>query len=143
METANNTQLVVERTYNAPVSKVWQALTDNEQMKQWYFKLADFKAEVGFEFEFSGGPPERSYLHKCVVTEVVPLKKLAHTWRYDGYPGNSTVTWELFEQGDQTLVRLTHTALETFPADPDFARGNFEMGWNSILGKSLKNFVEA
>ncbi len=38
---------VIERTYNAPISKVWKAITDKEEMKEWYFDLAEFKPEVG------------------------------------------------------------------------------------------------
>ncbi len=30
---------IIERTYNAPVSKVWSAITDKDQMKQWYFDI--------------------------------------------------------------------------------------------------------
>ena len=44
--------VVVERTLNAPVAKVWKALTDVDQMRQWYFDLKKFRPEVGFEFEF-------------------------------------------------------------------------------------------
>ena len=44
--------VVVERTLNAPVAKVWQVLTDVDQMRQWYFDLKEFRPEVGFEFEF-------------------------------------------------------------------------------------------
>ena len=44
---------VIERTCNAPVEKVWKALTDKDQMKKWYFDLPAFKAEKGFEFEFA------------------------------------------------------------------------------------------
>ena len=68
----NNEPFVIERTYEAPVERVWKAITDKDQMKQWYFDLADFKAEVGFEFTFEGGSEERTYLHLCKVTEVVP-----------------------------------------------------------------------
>ncbi|HQW02016.1 MAG TPA: SRPBCC domain-containing protein, partial [Saprospiraceae bacterium] len=46
---------IIERTLNAPIDRVWQAITNKSQMKQWYFDLADFKAEVGFQFEFIGG----------------------------------------------------------------------------------------
>lgn len=142
METTNAEPLIVERTLNAPASKIWSALTDINQMKQWYFQLPDFKAEVGFTFEFSGGDETKTFLHRCVVTEVIPGKKLAHTWTYPDYPGSSVVAWELFEQGDETLVRITHTGLETFPDTGDFARANFNGGWNHILGISLKEFVE-
>src|SRR5919112_493161 len=111
----NNEPFEIERTYNAPVEKVWKAITDREQMKQWYFDIADFKAEEGFEFQFTGGNEEKTFLHLCKIMEVVPLKKLKHSWRYEGYEGNSFVTWELFDEGNSTRVKLTHEGLETFP----------------------------
>lgn len=134
---------VIERTYNAPAGRVWEAITDRDKMAQWYFKLEAFKPEVGFEFRFAGGPPEKTYTHICVVTEVIPGKKLTHTWTYEGYEGVSYVTWELFPEGDQTRVMLTHAGLETFPKEePGFAKQNFVMGWTQIVGTSLKDFVE-
>jgi len=136
--------LIIERTYNAPVEKVWKAITDKTLMKEWYFDLAEFKPEVGFEFQFSGGPSSgKVYLHLCKITEVVPGRKLKHSWKFDGYEGSSFVTWELFPEGNKTKVILTHAGLETFPAsNPDFVKTNFEEGWTSIVGTSLKNFVE-
>ena len=133
---------VIERTVNAPIEKVWKAITDKEQMKQWYFDIPEFKPEVGFEFTFKGGSKDRSYTHLCKIVEVAPGRKLKHSWRYEGYEGNSFVTWELFDEGDKTRVKLTHEGLETFPALPDFARKNFEQGWTEIVGKSIKEFVE-
>lgn len=136
--------ILLERLFNAPVEKVWKALTDKNEMKIWYFDLKEFKPEVGFKFNFTGGPsPERQYLHLCEITEVIPQKKLTHTWRYDGYPGNSILTFEISAQGNKTLLKLIHKDLETFPADnPDFAKKNFEEGWNSIINDSLKNYLE-
>lgn len=135
--------IVIERTYNAPVEKVWKALTDKEQMKEWYFDIADFKPEVGFEFEFIGkGKKGESYLHKCKITEIIPEKKLTHSWRYDGYEGNSFVTFELIAEGAKTHIKLTHEGLETFPAIEAFAKSNFVEGWTYIIGKGLKAFIE-
>ena len=137
------TPFVIERIYNAPADKVWQAITDNEKMKQWYFQLEAFKPEVGFEFRFDGGSKEMQYHHICKITEVDPGKKLTHSWRYDGYPGESFVTWELFAEGDKTRVKLTHIGLETFPQNnKDFARESFSKGWTHIVGKSLLEFLE-
>lgn len=135
---------VIEQTYNAPVRKVWKALTDKGQMKQWYFDVSDFKPQVGFEFSFEGGTPEKSYTHLCKVLEVIPEKKLVYTWSYQGYPGLSTLTFELFAENEKTRLRLTHSGLETFPAEtnPDFAKKNFEMGWTEITSKMLREFVE-
>lgn len=142
MSTKVKEAVIVERTFNAPVEKVWKAITEREQMKQWYFELAAFKAEVGFEFQFEGGKDDRVYLHLCRVTEVIPNKKLTYSWRYDQFEGNSFVTFELSPQGNQTKLKLTHEGLETFPTNnPDFDRKNFAEGWNHILNKSLVDYL--
>ncbi|WP_276134497.1 SRPBCC family protein [Polluticoccus soli] len=136
--------IIVERVYNAPAERVWKALTDKNKMKQWYFDIADFKPQEGFEFRFVGKDHDGvEWLHICTITEVIPNKKLTHSWRYDGYEGNSYVTWELFPEGDTTRVRLTHEGLETFPSTvAAFAKQNFVEGWTAILGTMLQEFVE-
>lgn len=139
----SNQPFVIERTYNAPIEKVWKAITDKDQMKQWYFDIAAFKPEIGFEFQFEAGKGKKCYLHLCKITEVIIGRKLTYSWRYDGYEGNSFVTFELFAEGDKTRLKLTHTGLETFPmSNPDFAKENFATGWTALIGTSLKEFVE-
>lgn len=136
--------IVIEGTLNAPIAKVWRAITDKNQMKEWYFHLSEFYPEPGFEFQFEGSKDDKSYLHLCKITEIVPGKKLQYSWRYEGYEGNSFVTFELFELGNKTRLKLTHEGLETFPAsNKDFARENFVEGWTTIIGTLLPNYVEA
>lgn len=136
--------IVIERTLNASIDSVWQALTDSQKMKQWYFDIEEFEPEVGFEFKFYGGNEEKKYLHICKVTEVVPYHKLIYSWHYDKQPGMSYVTFELSEEGEKTRLRLTHEGLESFPADRDsaFAKDNFTEGWNMIIGTLLKEYLE-
>lgn len=137
------TPFTIERTYNAPVEKIWQALTEKDEMKKWYFDIAEFRPEVGFEFSFTGETPKgEKYLHLCTITDAEPNKKLRHSWKYQNYEGISYVTWELFPEGNKTRVKLTHEGLETFPPTSDFARKNFEQGWTEITGTSLKNYLE-
>lgn len=138
-----NEPFIIERTYNAAPQNVWKAITDKDQMKQWYFDIAEFEPVVGFEFTFYGENEGRKFTHLCKITEVIPDKKLSYSWGYEGYEGNSLVTFELFDEGDKTRLRLTHEGLETFPQNnKDFAKENFAGGWTYIVGKSLKEFVE-
>ena len=133
---------IIERVFDAPVDVMWKAITDRNEMKQWYFDLQEFRAEPGFRFSFMGGPDDRQYRHLCEVIDVVPNKKLSYTWKYDGYEGESKVTFELFPEGKKTRLKLTHEGLETFLANqPDFARKNFEEGWTAIVGTSLKEYI--
>lgn len=134
--------LVIERTYNAPSEKVWRAITDVEQMRQWYFKLDDFKPEVGFTFEFSGQSDCGDYAHFCEVTEVEDGRKITYSWSYKDYEGMSHVSWELFPEGDKTRLVLTHTGLETFPPLKDFTRESFTGGWTYFVHDALRKFLE-
>ena len=134
--------IVINRIFNAPVARVWKALTSADQMQEWYFDLKEFKAEVGFEFDFVVEHEGNKYHHLCRVTEVIPEEKIAYTWRYKGEPGDSLVTFELAPEGDNTRLKLTHTGIETFPRTPAYARKNFENGWNAILDSELRQYLE-
>ena len=136
-------KVIVARVFDADPKMVWQAITEKELMKQWYFDLAEFKPELGFSFEFMGGPEDGvQYKHLCEITEVIPQQKLTYSWRYDGYEGITYVTFELFDLNGKTKLTLTHVGFETFPLIPDFALHNFEAGWNHIINTSLKDFLE-
>jgi uncharacterized protein YndB with AHSA1/START domain len=136
--------VIIERTFDAPVSKVWKAITDNAELKHWYFDIEDFQPKVGFEFHFYGGSEEKRYLHLCKVTEVIPERKLSYSWRYENYPGNSHLSFELFPEGDQTRLKLTHEGLDSFPKDSkDFAIESFIAGWTHIIGTSLRDYLDA
>lgn len=140
----NAEPIKIDIVYDVPVERIWKSLTDANQMKQWYFDIPEFKAEPGFEFEFTGeGLKGEKYVHLCKITEVMPIEKLQYSWTYEGYEGYSLVTFLLSPEGDQTKLQLTHEGVESFPSDnPDFAKQNFVEGWTYITGTSLKNFLE-
>jgi uncharacterized protein YndB with AHSA1/START domain len=138
----NPKPFVIERTFNAPVELVWKAITNKDDMKEWYFELAAFEPKEGFEFQFMVEHEGATYDHRCRVLEAIRYRKLAYSWRYEGQPGNSVVTFELFPEGKQTRLKLTHTGLETFPRLPAYARMNFAMGWTGLIGSSLREYVE-
>lgn len=136
---------VIERVFEAPIRLVWNAITDLNQMKQWYFPMIEaFRPEASFETTVDVPYKDKVYRHLWKVTEVVPGKKIAYSWKYADSPGDSIVTFELYEEGDKTRLRLIHTGLETFEPDknPDYARGNFAAGWTDFIGTKLKEFVE-
>ena len=139
-----NKPVIIEETFNTSIEKIWHAITDKDKMKHWYFDLDEFKPVVGFEFKFSGeGHKGEKYMHLCKVTEAIPNKKLQYSWQYENHQGNSLVTFELFDEGDKTRVRLSHEGLETFPQDnPDFAKESFTGGWTDLITKSLRKYLE-
>ena len=140
----NDEPIIVEQTFNTSVDIVWNSITEIDKMRQWYFEnIPSFKPEVGFEIRFNVQSQDRSFLHIWKVTEVVPLKMIAYNWKYENYPGDSLVKFELFEENNSTKLRLTHQVLEDFPDDiPEFKRESGVEGWIFFIRKSLKIFLE-
>jgi uncharacterized protein YndB with AHSA1/START domain len=144
MMSATAGPIVVEQSYGAPVPVVWSAITDKDQMRQWFFEpMIDFRPEIGFETQFNVRLEDQDYLHQWRVTYVDPGRTLAYDWRYGGFPGSSSVVWELSETPGGTRLKFTHEGYETFPQDnPSFTRESCQAGWDYFLGVRLKAFLE-
>lgn len=129
---------------NATTNQIWNALTDAKTMKEWYFDMADFKLEVGNKFYFYEPGENKKFKHVCEILEIISNKKFSHTWTYPELTkGSSIVCWNIDEQNGTVIVSLTHEGLNTFAdGGSDFDPANFKAGWNEILHKSLKQFVE-
>lgn len=127
---ADKQQIIIERKINAPVERVWKALTDIHKLQQWCSFWPDFKAEVGFKTEFMLGPDKQhKYLHHVEVQEVIPNRRLAYAWDYGGMSPNSRVSFKLVREGDATRLMLT-CDIDPLPSDRlDFMAGT-EAGWN-------------
>jgi uncharacterized protein YndB with AHSA1/START domain len=136
--------IVVEQTYNAGVDRVWKSITDIDMMRQWYFdNIPDFVPMVGFETNFMIHNEGRDFLHMWNVTEVVPRNKISYDWRFKDYPGQSSSTFELFEKGTSTTLRVTVIVRRDFPDDvPEFRRESCIGGWKYFLGERLKLFLD-
>ncbi len=139
-----NDSIVVEQTFNASVERVWRAITNSSEMRQWFFEnIKYFKAEAGFKTQFNVESNGTDYLHIWEITEVEPYKKIIYNWRYGGYPGNSFVIWELSKDNDHTKLKLTHLGMDTFPQNnPDFKRESCIAGWRFFICNRLKEYLE-
>ena len=139
----NNAPIIIEQLYHVPVAKVWTAITDKNEMKEWYFIIEDFNLREGAEFNFSVSFEDVVYHHRCVIKEIVPKNKFCHTWTHPSQSkGESVVTWELQSLNEGTKVTLIHTGVENFAdAGADFSRENYAAGWEDILGTSLRNYL--
>jgi ketosteroid isomerase-like protein/uncharacterized protein YndB with AHSA1/START domain len=136
--------VVVEQTYNSTISKVWNAITDENKMKKWYFEtMQTFKPVVGFKTEFNVRANGIDYLHSWKVTEVIHEKKITYIWKFGGYQGKSVVTFELSIYNNTTKLKLTEVGIESYPKNnPDFTRERRIEGWNYFIRKRLKAFLD-
>lgn len=136
--------IIVEQKIDAPVYKVWKALTDKTEMRSWYFDIFDFEPEPGKIFNFYEPGEEKKYHHQGEILEIVPNEKLKHSWAYPGFSDKkTTVSWELRPEGNGTLVKLIHEDIDNFnDLGENFSRDAFTEGWNGIIKESLKPYLE-
>ena len=135
--------IVVEEIYSAPPEVVWEAITEPEQMREWYFDtIKEFRPKVGFETCFDVDCEGDTFPHRWTVTEVIPAEKLVYRWRYDGYAGDSFVTWELQEDPDGTRIKVTHTCTESFPQDHSvFDEDACMDAWDYFISQTLPEYL--
>jgi uncharacterized protein YndB with AHSA1/START domain len=139
-----DTAVIVEQSFNVSAEKVWQAITQVELMRQWFFdNIPDFIAQAGFKTRFNVRNKARDFMHLLEVVEAIPHKKISLKWRYDHYPGDSVVTFELLEKNNGTNLKLTHLILENFPEEiPEFNRQSCLAGWDYFIKENLKRFLQ-
>jgi uncharacterized protein YndB with AHSA1/START domain len=137
--------IILEYELNSSKDKVWDALTQLDEMKLWYFEnIESFIPEVGFETVFKVQVENCSFSHLWKITEVIPNQKISYDWKYLEYPGDSNMTFETIEKKEIINLKLTMTIIESFPDNiPEFKRESGIAGWNYIIGNNLKAYLES
>ena len=135
--------IVVEQQFNKPIKPVWAAITEPEQMVRWFFhSIPDFKPEVGFETSFDVDSGNRIFRHLWKIIEADSPSRITYHWSYKDINGAGTVIFELFENENGTLLRVTNEGLNTFPNDiPEFSRDSCIGGWEYFIKDRLKNYL--
>ena len=140
-----NKKLTVKKTIeiNAPISKVWNALSNPELIKQYLFgteTLSNWK--VGSEIIFQGEYRGAKYRDKGKITKIEHEKLFQYTY-WSGFSGledneenYSLVTYELSEKNGKTLLSVTQQGFAS-----EQAEGHSENSWKMVLN-SLKKLLE-
>lgn len=136
--------IVKDIAFNAAITTLWDAITDPEEMKKWYFNIQDFKLVEGNKFYFYE-PNGKNFKHVCRILEVVPGERIRYTWSYPEYSkAISVVSWQLTSVDRITHVRLKHSGIENFSSlGPNFESSSFDAGWDAIIMKSLPEFLKS
>ena len=109
-----NLILKTSTNFNAPISKVWDALTLPEQVKKYFFgteMTSDFK--VGSPITFSGVWDGKPYEDKGTILEIEKGRKLKYDYwsNFSGEkdePANyANITYDLDEKNGQTVFTVT------------------------------------
>lgn len=103
-------------TIDAPASKVFQAITSDKELTNWFPNIARLEARAGGMVEFKFQRADDTVDHTVVgkVLELVPDKKFSMSWKNTSDPNfpDTVVTWTLEPDGNKTKVTLVHTGFE-------------------------------
>ncbi|NKC11133.1 MAG: SRPBCC domain-containing protein [Gammaproteobacteria bacterium] len=131
--------LTLERRLSAPVSAVYEAITDPQKLGRWLAPGNMVAEEVIAEVRVGGTlriamrDPDtgNSHITNGVYHEVVPGQRLVHTWQWEDSEHETLVTIDLSAlDSATTLLRLTHAR---FPGTG--MRDQHKAGWHACIGK--------
>ena len=137
-DTGRNIYLTLHRVIDAPVETVYAAWTEPEMLRRWLAPgnatvvraVAEVAVGGTFLVEMRGADGRR-WLTRGLYREVVPHRRLVHTWRWEGSEVETLVTVEFEpEAADRTRLTLTHSRFAE-----DEARDEHEQGWSGCLAK--------
>ncbi len=135
--------IIISQIFDNSAKSLWKVLTERDEMIQWFFEnIPDFEPKVGFETSFIVENECRIFRHCWKIIEVDTYKKISYNWKYEGYAGDSNVTFELEELDGKTHLTLTHEVIEDFPADiPEFRRESCQGGWEYFINERLRTMM--
>jgi uncharacterized protein YndB with AHSA1/START domain len=135
--------VILEITIKAPAKRIFEALTDPEQRKEWWgiegrFQATDAESDlrVGGKWSMSGIGFGKPFMIRGEYRTIEPPHVLAFTWLPDWQQGatESLVRFDLTERDGLTTVRLTHSGLT--------AEGlQAHQGWPQLLAR-LRAYAE-
>jgi uncharacterized protein YndB with AHSA1/START domain len=126
----------ISRVMPAPREDVFAAWLDAEGMRSWMcpgdIKKTDTEsdARVGGKFRSAMHGDENTYVMTGEYVEIDPPSRLVFTWASNVNTGESLITLEFHDRGDESELVLIHERL----TDAETA-GNYEKGWGSIIEK--------
>jgi uncharacterized protein YndB with AHSA1/START domain len=135
--------LVVRRTINAPVARVFEAWTEPRHLLRWWgprpviCSQAEVDLREGGAYRIGNQLPDGTIVWISGVFDVVdPPKLLVYSWRVEGgaapsEPSRVTVRFEPSSSGTEVIV--LHERI-----DSEATRADHEHGWNGCL-ENLKN----
>jgi uncharacterized protein YndB with AHSA1/START domain len=133
----NTNTLRIERTFQAPAERVFDAWTSEEVMRRWWqaergwaTSEAAVDLRVGGDIRVVMRDPDKEvdYGGGGTYVEIDPPTRLAFTWIWDEDTRRTLIEIDFEEHDGATTVRFTHSGLWDEAAVRDH-----EGGWSRIL----------
>ena len=129
-------------TLRAPVEKVWEALTNPEIVKKYFFgTTVESDWQVGSPITYTGEWEGKPYTEKGIILAVEPNKQLKSTYytasNGPDIPENyNVITYDLRTEGASTTLQITQTNIKS-----EESAKHSEANWNTVLA-GLEKLLE-
>ena len=146
--TPSDREIVIERIFNAPRARVWQAFTDKDLIAQWWgrgHKLVVERMEVerGGHWRYVEHGPDGVHGFEGRYREVTPQVRIVQTFEWDGMPGYTVLETAVFEDLGDGRTKVVNTSLFFTTEERDgMLQSGMEQGLNesyAALDKLLAN----
>ena len=116
ISTPGDREIRIERVFDAPVERVWQAFTDPELLAQWWGRgnklvIERMEVERGGHWRFVEHSPDGVHGFEGRYREVTPRDRLVQTFEWDGMPGYVAVDTAVFEDLGDGRTKVVTTSL--------------------------------
>jgi uncharacterized protein YndB with AHSA1/START domain len=127
----------------APIKKVWEALTQPEWIKKYFYgtqAISDWKK--GSTLVWKGEWQGKQYEDKGIIEEIEPPRHLRYTYlssmsgKADAPENYAHVTYELTEDGERTLLTISQDNVEN-----EKSKEHSEQNWGFVL-ESLRKVLQ-
>lgn len=138
---------VIERTFAAPVERVWRAFSDDDARNEWFGDAAFDRTENTHDFRVGGGAVEDGRWHDgptsrfvSAYTDIVEHRRIVMTydmWIDGRHISTSLQTVVMEPEGDGTRLTLTEQSVHLDGLDSPEGREEGTRGLLDALEASL------
>lgn len=117
-------EILVERVFDAPLERVWNAYTDPKLLAQWWgrgHKLTIERYELtrGGHWRFVEHTDHGAFGFEGRFREIKPMERLSMTFEWDGMPGYPVVNTAVFHDLGDGRTKVVATMLFYTPEERD------------------------
>ncbi|HMF87993.1 MAG TPA: SRPBCC family protein [Gemmatimonadaceae bacterium] len=114
--TPTDREIHIERIFNAPRDRVWNAMTDPKLIAQWWGRgnklvIEKYELERGGHWRFVEHGPEGVHGFEGRFREVMPQERVVQTFEWDGMPAYVIIETAVLEDLGDGRTRLVNTSL--------------------------------
>jgi uncharacterized protein YndB with AHSA1/START domain len=120
----------ITKHIDAPVDRVFRALTDADELARWWTSTAESDPRTGGEYalRFEFDDESRNHIYAGCYEDVTLNERVRYPW--NGRFGETTVEFVLKPSGAGTELTLNHSG---WSEDAEEARQLHEQGWGFFL----------